>query len=132
MRVFKEIVDNIAQLGLKRPITVAKRNQPGETRYDLVCGQGRLEALRALKQSTIPAVVIAANCEDCMVMSLVENLARRQHRGIDLFTYPGSKTPRVRRDTHCLLPWNTLELWCILWIVARIAYFRPSKWAICL
>jgi ParB family chromosome partitioning protein len=84
MRVFKEIVDNIAQLGLKRPITVARRNQPGEPRYDLVCGQGRLEAFRALKQSAIPAVVIAANSEDCMVMSLVENLARRQHRGIDL------------------------------------------------
>lgn len=84
MRVFKEIVDNIAQLGLKRPITVARRDQPGEPRYDLVCGQGRLEAFRALKQSTIPAIVIAANTEDCMVMSLVENLARRQHRGIDL------------------------------------------------
>jgi len=84
MRVFKDIVDNIAQLGLKRPITVAKREVPGDFRYDLVCGQGRLEAFRALKQNTIPAIVIAANSEDCMVMSLVENLARRQHRGIDL------------------------------------------------
>lgn len=83
-RVFKEIVDNIAEIGLKRPITVSRRNEPGEPRYDLVCGQGRLEAYRALKQASIPAVVVTANTEDCMVMSLVENLARRQHRAIEL------------------------------------------------
>jgi ParB family chromosome partitioning protein len=83
-RVFKEIVDNIANIGLKRPITVAKRSGTGGVRYDLVCGQGRLEAFRALKQTTIPAIVRDASEEDCMVMSLVENLARRQHRAIDL------------------------------------------------
>ena len=53
-------------------------------RYDLVCGQGRLEAYQALGQQEIPAIVVAADTEDCMVMSLVENLARRQHRAIDL------------------------------------------------
>lgn len=83
-RVFKEIVDNIANIGLKRPITVARKSGPGEARYDLVCGQGRLEAFRALKQAVIPAIVIDASEQDCMVMSLVENLARRQHRAIDL------------------------------------------------
>lgn len=83
-RVFKGIVDNIAQLGLKRPITVARRNEPGGIRYDLVCGQGRLEAFKALKQISIPAIVVDADTEDCMVMSLVENLARRQHSAADL------------------------------------------------
>ena len=83
-KVFKEIVDNIATLGLKRPITVARRSGPGEARYDLVCGQGRIEAFRLLNQTAIPAIVVDANSEDCMVMSLVENLARRQHRAIDL------------------------------------------------
>src|SRR5215469_14344747 len=83
-RVFKEIVDNIANIGLKRPITVARKSGSGEVRYDLVCGQGRLEAFRTLKQTTIPAIVIDASEQDCMVMSLVENLARRQHRAIDL------------------------------------------------
>ena len=53
-------------------------------RYDLVCGQGRLEAYQALGQREIPALVVDADTEDCMVMSLVENLARRQHRAIDL------------------------------------------------
>ena len=83
-KVFDEIVDNISELGLKKPITVSRRNEPGDARYDLVCGQGRLEAYRALNQTSIPAIVIDASAEDCMVMSLVENLARRQHRAIDL------------------------------------------------
>ena len=83
-RIFKDIVANIAQLGLKKPITVTKHNGPDGSRYDLVCGQGRLEAYQALGQTKIPALVIDAVAEDCAVMSLVENLARRQHRAIDL------------------------------------------------
>jgi len=46
-RIFKEIVDNIAQIGLKRPITVTRRTEADGAHYDLVCGQGRLEAYRA-------------------------------------------------------------------------------------
>jgi ParB family chromosome partitioning protein len=83
-RVFQEIVDSIAAVGLKRPITVAARRGPDGVRYDLVCGQGRLEALRELGQSAIPAVVVQAETEDCLVMSLVENVARRQHQALDL------------------------------------------------
>jgi ParB family chromosome partitioning protein len=85
-KVFDEIVANIAELGLKRPITVAARNTEtsGDPTYELVCGQGRLEAFKALKQKEIPAVVITASSEDCLVMSLVENLARRQHHSLDL------------------------------------------------
>lgn len=83
-KVFDEIVANIAELGLKRPITVAARDDTGARSYELVCGQGRLEAFKALGQSEIPAVVINASSEDCLVMSLVENLARRQHHSLDL------------------------------------------------
>ncbi len=83
-KVFNEIVSNIAELGLKRPITVAKREDTEGIRYDLICGQGRLEAYLSLGQREIPALVVEADGEDCLVMSLVENLARRQHRAIDL------------------------------------------------
>jgi ParB family chromosome partitioning protein len=83
-KVFKEITANIEQVGLKRPITVTKHNDPDGPRYDLVCGQGRLEAYQKLGQTEIPALVIDAGAEDCAVMSLVENFARRQHRAIDL------------------------------------------------
>lgn len=83
-KVFKDIVSNIGQIGLKKPITVTKRSDTDGPRYDLVCGQGRLEAYQALGQADIPALVIDAGTEDCAVMSLVENFARRQHRAIDL------------------------------------------------
>lgn len=83
-RIFKDIVSNIAEIGLKRPITVTRLVDADGPKYALVCGQGRLEAYQALGQQEIPAIVVDASTEDCMVMSLVENLARRQHRAIDL------------------------------------------------
>lgn len=83
-KTFNEIAANIAEIGLKRPITVARRPHPDGARYDLICGQGRLEAYQSLGQHEIPALVVEADSEDCLVMSLVENLARRQHRAIDL------------------------------------------------
>lgn len=83
-RIFRDIVGNIEKLGLKRPITVAPRGQADGAGYDLVCGQGRLEAYRALGQKEIPALIVDADVEDCLVMSLVENCARRQHSAIDL------------------------------------------------
>ena len=84
-RNFREIVNSIAQVGLKRPITVSPRNSEGDTfLYDLVCGQGRIEAFMQLGQTEIPAMIIDAEESDCLVMSLVENCARRHHRAIDL------------------------------------------------
>ena len=83
-RNFKEIVDNIAKIGLKKPITVTRRAEADGPFYDLVCGQGRLEAYVALGQTEVPALVVTADPEDCLVASLVENCARRQHKAIDL------------------------------------------------
>jgi ParB family chromosome partitioning protein len=81
-KIFQELVTSISHLGLKKPITVAARHDGSG--YDLVCGQGRLEAFLALGETEIPAVVIDASHEDCFVMSLVENLARRQHSPLEL------------------------------------------------
>lgn len=83
-RVFREITESIATVGLKKPITVSRRQHDDGDRYDLVCGQGRLEAFQSLGQREIPALVVTADGDDCLVMSLVENIARRQHRSIDL------------------------------------------------
>lgn len=75
---FQEIVSSIAEVGLKKPITVSRRELDSDgTRYDLVCGQGRMEACRALGEKTIPAVVSDASREEHLLMSLVENIARR-------------------------------------------------------
>lgn len=91
-RVFQELVTSIERLGLKKPITVSQR--PGRSRYDLVCGQGRLEAFVALGQEHIPAVIIEASEDDCFVMSLVENLARRQHTPLELVRAIGALRER--------------------------------------
>jgi ParB family chromosome partitioning protein len=81
---FRQIIANIAQIGLKRPITVAEyRNGDDEVRYRLGCGQGRLEAYKSLGQTEIPAIVTEATKEDLILISLVENFARRQHPTIE-------------------------------------------------
>lgn len=99
-RTHREIVDNIEAIGLKRPITVSRRSGPGTARYDLVCGEGRLEAFRMLGETKIPAIVIDAPESDCFVMSLVENVARRQHRPIDLMHEIGSLHKRGYSDAE--------------------------------
>ena len=54
-RAFGDIVANIRSIGLKKPIVVApRRGAGGDERYLLVCGEGRMKALKALGESTIP------------------------------------------------------------------------------
>lgn len=97
-RQHQEIVDNIDAIGLKRPITVSRRSGANGERYDLVCGEGRLEAFRLLGATEIPAVIIDASENDCLVMSLVENIARRKHRPIDLMLEIGNLSKRGYTD----------------------------------
>lgn len=97
---FRELVENIAALGLKKPITVTRRGEREGKTYDLVCGQGRLEAFVELGESEIPALVIEASVEDCMIKSLVENCARRHHRAIDLLHDIGGMRSRGYSDSE--------------------------------
>lgn len=97
-RQHREIVNNIEAVGLKRPITVSRHDGPGGTRYDLVCGEGRLEAFQMLGQTEIPAVVIEASENESLVMSLVENIARRVQRPIDLMREIGALRSRGFSD----------------------------------
>jgi ParB family transcriptional regulator, chromosome partitioning protein len=79
---FLEIVSNISKLGLKKPITVSRRGG-GDGGFDLVCGQGRLEAYVALGQTEVPAIVVDVPREDRYIMSLVENIARRSPKSLE-------------------------------------------------
>ena len=83
-KVFSGIIDNIVKVGLKRPITITLSQSNSSKKYDLVCGQGRMEAFKACGQTHIPAIIIEATEEEALIMSLVENLARRQHHSLDL------------------------------------------------
>ena len=76
---YQSIKANIASVGLKKPITVHERALDVDgTRFDLVCGQGRLESVRDLGDTMIPAIINDAPEDERYLMSLVENLARRR------------------------------------------------------
>jgi ParB family chromosome partitioning protein len=82
---FQLIASSIGAVGLKRPITVSRRALDTDgTQYDLVCGQGRMEALVGLGETSVPAIVIDASREEQLLMSLVENIARRAPSNRDL------------------------------------------------
>lgn len=83
-RTFRALVDSIGKVGLKKPITVARvGDEAGET-YRLVCGQGRMEAYVALGETHIPAIVVEANEVERLLRSVIENIARRQQRPLEL------------------------------------------------
>lgn len=81
---FKQIVANIANIGLKKPITVSRREgNDGQVRYELVCGEGRLLALKALGQTDVPVLIVEGSKEDLLLSGLAENVARRQYTTIE-------------------------------------------------
>lgn len=82
---FGEIVKNIETIGLKRPITVRldPNSSADDPQYEVVCGQGRLEAFMALGQTHVPAIVRGYDKKQALLASLVENVARRRIRAID-------------------------------------------------
>lgn len=82
---FDEIVESISKVGLKKPIPVTATGQDaaGNATYDLICGQGRLEAFIALQQTEIPAFVRGMSTTEGMLASLVENIARRKMSALD-------------------------------------------------
>ena len=98
-KVFQQIIDSISKVGLKKPITVGRpKNRSKNLSYELVCGQGRLEAFISLGEPEIPAIVRDVTKEDRLVMSLVENLARRKHRPLELLHDIGELRTRGYSD----------------------------------
>ncbi|MBL8281518.1 MAG: ParB/RepB/Spo0J family partition protein [Acinetobacter junii] len=84
-KVFAEVVESIRTVGLKKPITVTK-NIESNYQYQLICGEGRIKAFLQLGESEIPARIIDVSKEEALVMSLVENIARRQHRAMEFLS----------------------------------------------
>ena len=83
---FQVIIQSIKNLGLKKPIKVSLRTaQEGdEPGYDLVAGQGRIEACLALGFKEIAAIVVSVSKGDRLLMSLAENMARRFPSPMDM------------------------------------------------
>jgi ParB family chromosome partitioning protein len=84
-KIFDEIVGSIRSVGLKKPIKVTPRlGRAGDERYLLICGEGRMKAFKTLGEKNIPAFVVSVSDEDAFIMSLAENIARRQYRPLEL------------------------------------------------
>jgi ParB family chromosome partitioning protein len=85
-RKFQLILQSIKNLGLKKPIQVSRRGagENGATEFDLVCGQGRMEAYLSLGYKVIPAVIVEVSATDRLLRSLVENIARRHPNPMEL------------------------------------------------
>src|SRR5574344_298410 len=83
----RELKDNIEAVGLKRPIKVIRRTNPTPDgkEYDLICGQGRMEACLALGWKAVPAYIDDITGEDGLIQSLVENLARRTRSPSEMY-----------------------------------------------
>ena len=83
-KTFRALVDSIGKVGLKKPITVARVDEEAGAFYRLVCGQGRMEAYVALGETHIPAIVVDASEAERLLRSVIENVARRQQRPLEL------------------------------------------------
>lgn len=83
-KTFRALVDSIGKVGLKKPITVARSEAEAGEAYRLVCGQGRMEAYVVLGETHIPAIVVDANEVQRLLRSVIENIARRQQRPLEL------------------------------------------------
>jgi ParB family transcriptional regulator, chromosome partitioning protein len=93
---FQLIVQSIQNQGLKKPIQVSEREaDEGEgPTYDLVCGQGRIEAFRVLGYGEIPAIVVKISKENRLLRSLAENMARCNPKPIEML----SEIDRLRKE----------------------------------
>jgi ParB family chromosome partitioning protein len=73
---FDENVRSIKDVGLLKPIVVNERHYEKNGYYELVCGQGRYLAYKALGYDKIPAEVVNCTAKNAYLYSLVENIAR--------------------------------------------------------
>jgi len=75
----EKLIDSIHRYGVIQPIVV----RPKEDRYQLVAGQRRLEAARALNVNAIPAVIRDVSEQELIEIALVENIHREDLNCVD-------------------------------------------------
>ena len=70
----EELAQSIKSQGLLQPILVRKKSN--EEKYEIIAGERRYLACKRAGIREIPAIVCTLSDEECMVVSLVENLQR--------------------------------------------------------
>jgi ParB family transcriptional regulator, chromosome partitioning protein len=74
-----ELVASIKEKGILQPILVRKLG----AEYEVIAGERRLRAARALNLESIPAVVKVATDREALVLALVENIQREELNAIE-------------------------------------------------
>ncbi|HSW46242.1 MAG TPA: ParB N-terminal domain-containing protein [Phycisphaerae bacterium] len=98
---FQENVRSIGELGLYKPILVNRRNLAATGLYDLICGQGRLQAHIELGRTHIAADVLDVEESQAHLMTLGENIARTPPQTIEF-----ARALKQMRD--CGMDWKDL------------------------
>jgi ParB family chromosome partitioning protein len=81
---FKRMKESIREEGLLQPIQVRKLAKPdGQHKYELICGQGRLEAFKALRRPEIPAIILDVSEPEIIGRFLSENVLRKDLPWLD-------------------------------------------------
>ncbi|MGL4595455.1 MAG: ParB/RepB/Spo0J family partition protein [Thermoguttaceae bacterium] len=73
---FLENIRSISELGMYKPICVNESKLKKTGKYELVCGEGRIEACRRLGITEIEAEIINVSDEHALLLGLAENLTR--------------------------------------------------------
>ncbi len=68
-----DLMQSISEKGILEPLLV----RPVEDRYELIVGSRRFEAAKRLGLKEVPAIVRAMGDEDALIVSLVENVQRK-------------------------------------------------------
>jgi ParB family transcriptional regulator, chromosome partitioning protein len=74
-----ELVESVKQYGIIQPLIVTQKNG----RYELIAGERRLRAAKALGLATVPAIVRQADEQQKLELALVENLQREDLNAIE-------------------------------------------------
>jgi ParB family chromosome partitioning protein len=69
----RELSDSISRYGVLQPLSVRKRN----SHYELIAGERRLRAAKIAGLSEVPCILLGVDREQSSVLSLIENLQRR-------------------------------------------------------
>jgi len=77
----RELASSIRELGVIQPITVRKT---GFNKYQLVSGERRHRASKAIGLKTIPSYIRIANDQESLEMALVENIQRQDLDAIEI------------------------------------------------
>lgn len=95
----KELASSMAELGLKTPLLLCKR----EHRYEVVAGDCRFQAAVSLGWATVPAFIDELTGSDVSVLRAIENLQRR-----DLTIIEEARIYRRLHDDHAM-SWDQIS-----------------------